>query len=167
MACSAGGSGGGTVAKDALGNDLKAAAYIASKKPVDYTLAQGLKVIPLSKHEDSVPTTNNARSTVSLQLHHNSDARAHAQPSIATWFHNFAVDLSLQGDPTYLIVNDKSELEDFGLNAICTHLGCVVPWVAVNHPGLDISARHLTHPCWPHGKQGMCLLCYWASPAAV
>ena len=38
---------------------------------------------------------------------------------------------SLQADATYLIVNDQNELEKFGLNAVCTHLGCVVPWDTV------------------------------------
>lgn len=33
----------------------------------------------------------------------------------------------MQGDPTYLIVTDAG-IEKFGLNAVCTHLGCVVPW---------------------------------------
>jgi hypothetical protein len=36
-----------------------------------------------------------------------------------------------QGDPTYLIVTDN-DIEKFGLNAVCTHLGCVVPWVGVS-----------------------------------
>ena len=39
--------------------------------------------------------------------------------------------LRAQADATYLIVNDKMELENFGLNAVCTHLGCVVPWDTV------------------------------------
>jgi cytochrome b6-f complex iron-sulfur subunit len=34
----------------------------------------------------------------------------------------------LKGDPTYLIVTEDSALADYGLNAVCTHLGCVVPW---------------------------------------
>ncbi len=33
----------------------------------------------------------------------------------------------LKGDPTYLVVQDTG-LADYGLNAVCTHLGCVVPW---------------------------------------
>ena len=42
-----------------------------------------------------------------------------------------------QGDPTYIIVKDGG-IEDFGVNAVCTHLGCVVPWVAVSlGPGID------------------------------
>jgi cytochrome b6-f complex iron-sulfur subunit len=39
----AGGGGGGVTAKDALGNDLIAAEYIASKPVGDRSLAQGLK----------------------------------------------------------------------------------------------------------------------------
>lgn len=40
----------------------------------------------------------------------------------------------LRGDATYLIVNsDKSDLETYALNAVCTHLGCVVPWVAAEN----------------------------------
>ncbi|MFM7450238.1 MAG: cytochrome b6-f complex iron-sulfur subunit [Leptolyngbyaceae cyanobacterium] len=36
----------------------------------------------------------------------------------------------LKGDPTYLVVKDDRALADFGINAVCTHLGCVVPWNA-------------------------------------
>jgi cytochrome b6-f complex iron-sulfur subunit len=35
---------------------------------------------------------------------------------------------SNQGDATYIIVKDDGSIADFGLNAVCTHLGCVVPW---------------------------------------
>ncbi len=35
----------------------------------------------------------------------------------------------LKGDPTYIVINEGS-IASFGLNAICTHLGCVVPWNA-------------------------------------
>lgn len=38
----------------------------------------------------------------------------------------------LKGDPTYLIVKDDGRLETYGLNAVCTHLGCVVPWNQVS-----------------------------------
>ena len=34
----------------------------------------------------------------------------------------------LKGDPTYLVVENDSSLASYGLNAVCTHLGCVVPW---------------------------------------
>jgi len=75
-----GGGSGGTPAKDALGNELDEKAYLASKKPGDHSLAQGLK-----------------------------------------------------GDATYLIIKEDGSLEDYGLNAVCTHLGCVVPWSAANN----------------------------------
>jgi cytochrome b6-f complex iron-sulfur subunit len=76
----AGGDGAGSPAKDALGNEINAKEYLASKKAGDHSLAQGLK-----------------------------------------------------GDATYLIVKDDNTLEDYGLNAVCTHLGCVVPWSAANN----------------------------------
>ncbi|MFM7285731.1 MAG: cytochrome b6-f complex iron-sulfur subunit, partial [Cyanobium sp.] len=34
----------------------------------------------------------------------------------------------LKGDPTYLIVEGEDAIGSYGINAICTHLGCVVPW---------------------------------------
>ena len=52
----------------------------------------------------------------------------------------------LKGDPTYLIVkNEGSELalESYALNAECTHLGCVVPW--------DAMQGKFVCPC--HGSQ--------------
>ena len=36
----------------------------------------------------------------------------------------------LKGDPTYLVVKDDGTLEKYGINSVCTHLGCVVPWNA-------------------------------------
>jgi len=39
----------------------------------------------------------------------------------------------LKGDATYLIVKEDKSLETYGLNAVCTHLGCVVPWSAANN----------------------------------
>jgi len=36
-------------------------------------------------------------------------------------------------DATYLIVKDDKTLESYGLNAVCTHLGCVVLWSAPNN----------------------------------
>lgn len=50
----------------------------------------------------------------------------------------------LKGDPTYIVVKeDAAELRNFGLNAVCTHLGCVVPW---NGP-----EKKFKCPC--HGSQ--------------
>lgn len=75
-----GGGTGGTPAKDALGNDIFAQAYLQSKPANDRSLAQGLK-----------------------------------------------------GDATYLIIKEDKTLETYGLNAVCTHLGCVVPWSPANN----------------------------------
>jgi cytochrome b6-f complex iron-sulfur subunit len=36
----------------------------------------------------------------------------------------------LKGDPTYMVVTDDKAIADYGINAVCTHLGCVVPWNA-------------------------------------
>lgn len=49
----------------------------------------------------------------------------------------------LKGDPTYLIVESSDAVADYGLNAVCTHLGCVVPWNA--------SENKFICPC--HGSQ--------------
>ncbi len=87
---SAGGTGGGVTAKDALGNDISVSNFLATHTPGDRVLAQGLK-----------------------------------------------------GDPTYIIVNEDRSLANFGLNAVCTHLGCVVPWNA--------SENKFICPC--HGSQ--------------
>ncbi|WP_036486085.1 cytochrome b6-f complex iron-sulfur subunit [Myxosarcina sp. GI1] len=34
----------------------------------------------------------------------------------------------LKGDPTYIVVKGDDTIGDYGINAVCTHLGCVVPW---------------------------------------
>ncbi len=39
----------------------------------------------------------------------------------------------LKGDPTYVVVESKEAIGDYGLNAVCTHLGCVVPWNAAEN----------------------------------
>ena len=49
----------------------------------------------------------------------------------------------LKGDPTYLIVTADHAIASYGINAICTHLGCVVPWSA--------SAGTFICPC--HGSR--------------
>ena len=33
----------------------------------------------------------------------------------------------------YIIVKEDKSIESYGLNAVCTHLGCVVPWSAANN----------------------------------
>lgn len=49
----------------------------------------------------------------------------------------------LKGDPTYIIVDNDKAIANYGLRAICTHLGCVVPWNA--------SENKFVCPC--HGSQ--------------
>jgi len=86
----AGGGGGGTLAKDALGNEVKVADWLKANPAGSRKLVQGLK-----------------------------------------------------GDATYLITKEDGTLEDFGVNAVCTHLGCVVPW--------SKSLNKFACPC--HGSQ--------------
>merc|ERR1711896_67638 len=69
---SAGGGTGGTVAKDALGGDIKASEWLTSHRAGDRTLSQGLK-----------------------------------------------------GDPTYIVVKTETQIDNYAINAVCTHLGCV------------------------------------------
>ena len=87
---SAAGSGGGTTAKDELGDDVTASGWLASHPSGDRSLVQGLK-----------------------------------------------------GDPTYLIVEGGDAIGSYGINAVCTHLGCVVPW--------NTGADRFICPC--HGSQ--------------
>ncbi|NJK41694.1 MAG: cytochrome b6-f complex iron-sulfur subunit [Acaryochloridaceae cyanobacterium SU_2_1] len=35
-----------------------------------------------------------------------------------------------KGDPTYVVVTEDQAIASYGINAVCTHLGCVVPWNA-------------------------------------
>ena len=49
----------------------------------------------------------------------------------------------LKGDPTYIIIKEDKTIASYGLNAVCTHLGCVVPW--------NNSEDKLICPC--HGSQ--------------
>lgn len=75
-----GGAGGGTSAKDELGNDVLVSQFLESHNVGDRVLVQGLK-----------------------------------------------------GDPTYIVVDSKEAISDYGINAVCTHLGCVVPWNAAEN----------------------------------
>ena len=34
----------------------------------------------------------------------------------------------LKGDPTYIVVTEENTIANYGISAVCTHLGCVVPW---------------------------------------
>lgn len=48
-----------------------------------------------------------------------------------------------QGDPTYLVVEKDRTLATYGINAVCTHLGCVVPF--------NTAENKFICPC--HGSQ--------------
>ena len=87
---SKGGTGGGVIAKDALGNPISASEFLNTHNARERALAQGLK-----------------------------------------------------GDPTYVVVTEDKQIADYGINAICTHLGCVVPW--------NIAENKFKCPC--HGSQ--------------
>jgi cytochrome b6-f complex iron-sulfur subunit len=39
----------------------------------------------------------------------------------------------LKGDATYVVVNEDKDIANYGINAVCTHLGCVVPWNAAEN----------------------------------
>ncbi len=47
------------------------------------------------------------------------------------------------GTATYIVVDDTKQIANFGLNAVCPHLGCVVPW--------DQGAGKFVCPC--HGSE--------------
>jgi cytochrome b6-f complex iron-sulfur subunit len=49
----------------------------------------------------------------------------------------------LKGDPTYIVITENKEIASYGLNAVCTHLGCVVPW--------NVAENKFVCPC--HGSQ--------------
>ncbi len=49
----------------------------------------------------------------------------------------------LKGDAHYLISTESGKLEEYAVNAVCTHLGCVVPW--------NRAANKFICPC--HGSQ--------------
>ncbi|MBL1210173.1 cytochrome b6-f complex iron-sulfur subunit [Geminocystis sp. GBBB08] len=49
----------------------------------------------------------------------------------------------LKGDPTYIVVTEDKNIASYGINAVCTHLGCVVPW--------NVAENKFICPC--HGSQ--------------
>lgn len=49
----------------------------------------------------------------------------------------------IDGDPTYVMITEDESIASYGLNAVCTHLGCIVPW--------DGSQNKFVCPC--HGSQ--------------
>ncbi|GJV27603.1 cytochrome b6-f complex iron-sulfur subunit, chloroplastic [Tanacetum coccineum] len=49
----------------------------------------------------------------------------------------------LKGDPTYLMVENNRKFATYGINVVCTHLGCIVPW--------NTMEKKFVCPC--HGSQ--------------
>ncbi|CAL5390649.1 unnamed protein product [Camellia sinensis] len=119
-----GGAGEGTVAKDALGNDVIAAEWLKTHGPGDRTLTQGLKTC--------------FGKVSALGIWGNKDfeyIRSRAILYKDYWLllkiiveSKLKLGHTLWGDPTYLVVENDRSLATFGINAVCTHLGCVVPW---------------------------------------
>ncbi|PPS09216.1 hypothetical protein GOBAR_AA11407 [Gossypium barbadense] len=102
------GTGGGTVAKDAIGNDVIAEEWLKTHGPGDRTLTQGLKTI--------------------LRAFNMKSRRPLVSSRILFAMHEKALTRAVAGDPTYLVVEKDRTLATYGINAVCTHLGCVVPW---------------------------------------
>ncbi|KAF1859088.1 hypothetical protein Lal_00000914 [Lupinus albus] len=117
-----GSSTGGVVAKDALGNDVLAEDWLKTHGPGDRTLTQGLK---MSEHTRQDRITNEyikEKIGVTLVIQKMVESRLR-------WFgHIWRRLLEVLGDPTYLVVEKDRTLATYGINAVCTHLGCVVPW---------------------------------------
>ncbi len=49
----------------------------------------------------------------------------------------------LKGEPTYIVVDNNHNIENYGILSICTHLGCVVPF--------NVAENKFMCPC--HGSQ--------------
>jgi hypothetical protein len=147
---SSGGGAGGQAAKDALGSDVKKNAWLQTHPKGDRSLAQGLKVRVTRAMRGRAglgvlslrPVTSEERSPGQEDARRCSSwgqccpveptrAMAAADARSALLASCCALLRDTQGDPTYLIVTD-GDIEKYGLNAVCTHLGCVVPWVNVS-----------------------------------
>lgn len=65
-----------------------------------------------------------------------------------------------QGDATYLVVTDEKKIQDYGIVAVCTHLGCVVPWNKAEnkfmcpcHGSQYDATGKVGVPCWVGAKE--------------
>ena len=147
--CSVGGGGGGTVAKDALGNDVKQSAWLKTHAAGDHSLVQGLKVCCWGGRAVVVQGIAVAlccswslcfRRLQSLaaavagvaaadecwqQRMDGADAPTLAPPMCRRPHGGDALvgAALLQADATYLVVTKDGSLETYGINAVCTHLG--------------------------------------------
>lgn len=130
------GVGGGTIAKDAIGNDVIASEWLKNHGPGDRTLTQGLKVIYgifmlFSKtYQRAYKTCKHKRNMIFLVRDKNilSWNRTGVNEGILISENHLDLFMDFQGDPTYLVVEKDRTLATYGINGVCTHLGCVVPW---------------------------------------
>lgn len=118
---SSGGGGGGQAAKDALGNDIKEAAWLKTHPANTRELAQGLKV---GAHQGQQQDGGSRPRSSRAGRRARGEGRAQSAPCLPS--------THIQGDPTYLVTGSDGKLEKYGINAVCTHLGCVVPWSTVS-----------------------------------
>ena len=151
----AGGGGGGQAAKDANGDAVKSKKWLATHLAGDRQLTQGLKARLVTRRTRRAGRADNPRAPERRHGARNayrsrvaccsaglprrkrraarrpSRRREPAGPSAprrAAASGLLTAACRVQGDATYLIVKNDGTLADFGLNAVCTHLGCVVPW---------------------------------------
>ena len=96
---------------------VKSKKWLTTHLPGDHQLTQGLKARPHTSPPGQPAAANRSPSNAGQRF----------RPDQTT----FSPAPSPQGDATYLIVKADGTLTDYGLNAVCTHLGCVVPWNSV------------------------------------
>lgn len=75
-----------------------------------------------------IPPTGNGDSSGVSALDANGDVVKSNEWIKKNAFPNRNLVQGLKGDAHYLIVKEDETLEKYALNAVCTHLGCVVPW---------------------------------------
>jgi cytochrome b6-f complex iron-sulfur subunit len=101
----------------------------------------GLAVPYLSFFVPPVPSNSGGAIPAKDALGHDVSAKDHLASHPAG---DHSLVQGLKGDATYLIIDkDTADIQDFALNAICTHLGCVVPW--------SVADNKFMCPC--HGSQ--------------
>jgi Rieske Fe-S protein len=65
------------------------------------------------------------------------------------------------------VVKDDGTIEKYGINAVCTHLGCVVPWVAVSAWGRGGGAQAPRRCAKWRGEVPALPPCIYGAPAAT
>eukprot|EP00899_Mesostigma_viride_P023194 jgi/Mesvir1/4059/Mv26275-RA.1 len=90
-----------------------------------------------------VPATKGGSSGGQAALDANGNAVTEAGWLATHQAGSYALVQGLKGDATYLVVDSANKIKNFGINAVCTHLGCVVPW--------NVAENKFMCPC--HGSQ--------------